>query len=325
MRKVSRWVNPGAHAGAGQPASSWVTAPSHCPQIPCWAPCWAIIVKMRYSSCQQRLSTDFRNVIEAEWRIYASVNLTIIGSDNGLSPGRRQAIIWTNAWILLIRTLGTNFSEILSEIHIFSFTKIHLKMSSGKRRPFCLCLNVLTPPFKGLGKDDFKTRWGSFEVWDLVRLILEDFTVCWPGVYMFWYQRHICYCSIVITKLIKGCKMSTIMSRSLDVFDKNMGNLGQNGWHFADDIFRHIFLNKDIKISLKFVRCKIDNMSELVPVMAWHWTGDKPLPAPVYWPNSWAHYCANSTVSLNDNNQCRLFIDITIHGDVNKQSTLIIV
>ena len=33
--------------------------------------------------------------------------LTIIGSDNGLSPGRRQAIIWTNAGILLIGTLGT--------------------------------------------------------------------------------------------------------------------------------------------------------------------------------------------------------------------------
>ena len=40
--------------------------------------------------------------------------LTTIGSDNGLSPGRRQAIIWTNDGILLIRTLGTNFSEILS-------------------------------------------------------------------------------------------------------------------------------------------------------------------------------------------------------------------
>ena len=39
--------------------------------------------------------------------------LTIIGSDNGLSPGRRQAIIWTNAGILLIRTLGTIFREIL--------------------------------------------------------------------------------------------------------------------------------------------------------------------------------------------------------------------
>ena len=46
--------------------------------------------------------------------------LSIIGSDNGLSPGRRQAIIWTNAEILLIRTLGTNVSEILSEIHTFS-------------------------------------------------------------------------------------------------------------------------------------------------------------------------------------------------------------
>ena len=42
--------------------------------------------------------------------------LTIIGSDNGLSPGRRQAIIWTNAGILLIGPLGTNFSEIFIEI-----------------------------------------------------------------------------------------------------------------------------------------------------------------------------------------------------------------
>ena len=47
-------------------------------------------------------------------------NLTIIGSDNGLSPGRRQAITWTNAGILLIGTLGTNFSEMLIEIHTFS-------------------------------------------------------------------------------------------------------------------------------------------------------------------------------------------------------------
>ena len=69
--------------------------------------------------------------------------LTIIGSDNGLSPGRRQAIIWTNARILLIRTLGTNFSEILSKIPAFSFKKMHLKMSSAKWRQFCVGLNVL--------------------------------------------------------------------------------------------------------------------------------------------------------------------------------------
>ena len=71
-------------------------------------------------------------------------DLTSIGSDNGLSPGRRQAIIRTNAGILLIRPLGTNFSEFLVEILIFSFKKMRLKVSSAKRRPFCLCLNELT-------------------------------------------------------------------------------------------------------------------------------------------------------------------------------------
>ena len=70
-------------------------------------------------------------------------DLTNIGSDNGLSPGRRQAITWTNDGILLIRTLGTNFSEILSETHSFSFWKMHLKMSSAKWRLFCLGLNEL--------------------------------------------------------------------------------------------------------------------------------------------------------------------------------------
>ena len=58
---------------------------------------------------------------------------------------RRQAIIWTNAGILLtkLKPLGTNFSEILIEIHTFSFKKIHFKMSTGKWRPFCLGPNVL--------------------------------------------------------------------------------------------------------------------------------------------------------------------------------------
>ena len=71
------------------------------------------------------------------------VYLTIIASDNGLSPSQRQAIIWTNARILLIRPLETNFSEILIEIHTFSFKKMRLNMLSAKRRPFCLGLNVL--------------------------------------------------------------------------------------------------------------------------------------------------------------------------------------
>ena len=68
---------------------------------------------------------------------------TNIGSDNGSLPGRYQAIIWTNAGILLIGTLGSNFREISIEIPILLFKKMHLKMSSGKWRPFCLGLNML--------------------------------------------------------------------------------------------------------------------------------------------------------------------------------------
>ena len=57
----------------------------------------------------------------------------------------------------------------------------------------------------------------------------------------------------------------------------------QNGRHFADDIFKRIFLNGNvgisIKISLKFVpKGPINNKSALVQVMAWRQTGDKPLP-----------------------------------------------
>ena len=78
--------------------------------------------------------------------------LTIIGLDNGLSPGRCQAIIWTNAGILLIWPLGTSLNEILIEIHTFLFKKMHLKLSSGKRRPFSLGLNVI------LGKTEPSTE-----------------------------------------------------------------------------------------------------------------------------------------------------------------------
>ena len=70
--------------------------------------------------------------------------LSIIGSDNGLSPGRRQTIIWTNAGILSIGPIGAIFNDKVIEIHTFSLKKIHFKMSSGKWQPFCLGLNVLT-------------------------------------------------------------------------------------------------------------------------------------------------------------------------------------
>ena len=68
--------------------------------------------------------------------------ITIIGSDNGLLPGWCPAIIWTNAGTLLIGTLGTNLNQILSDIHIFSFREMYLKMSYGKWKPFCLDFNM---------------------------------------------------------------------------------------------------------------------------------------------------------------------------------------
>ena len=94
--------------------------------------------------------------------------LTIISSDNSLSSNRRQAIIWTNAGIFLFGPLGTNFSEIVIEIHAFSFKKIHLKMSSAKWRPCCLGLKVLRHNCKfraGGGVEWWRSRllW-----WDLV-------------------------------------------------------------------------------------------------------------------------------------------------------------
>ena len=70
-------------------------------------------------------------------------NLTIVGSDNGLSPGRRQPIIWTSAGILLIAPIGTNFCKILIGILTFALKKMRLKVSSTKWLPFCLGLNVL--------------------------------------------------------------------------------------------------------------------------------------------------------------------------------------
>ena len=69
--------------------------------------------------------------------IYASVNRVIIGSGNGLSPFRRQAISQTNAHLLSVGPLGTYFSEIRNILQHFSFKKMYLERSSVKWRPFC--------------------------------------------------------------------------------------------------------------------------------------------------------------------------------------------
>ena len=92
--------------------------------------------------------------------------LTIIGSDNGLSLGRRQAIIWSNDGILLIRPLGTNFGEISFGIQTSSLKKMHLKMSSAKWRPFCLSLNVLM-----MEPDGYIISWWRYDMERLSTLL----------------------------------------------------------------------------------------------------------------------------------------------------------
>ena len=92
--------------------------------------------------------------------------LSIIDSDNGLSPGRRQAIIWTKAGILWIGPLGTNFSEILIEIQTFSLKKIRFKMSSAKCCPFRLGLNVLSEMQYAI-HTNFNHRWSDKPKWPL--------------------------------------------------------------------------------------------------------------------------------------------------------------
>ena len=83
---------------------------------------------------------------------------TTIGSDNDLSPGRRQAIIWTKAGILLIGPLGINFRDILSEIHTFSPKKMRLKTPSAKWWPSCLGLESM---FLSSGYHPTRTNLGS--------------------------------------------------------------------------------------------------------------------------------------------------------------------
>ena len=75
--------------------------------------------------------------------------LTVIGSDNGLSPDQSQAIIWTNAGTVLIGPLGINFSRIVIKHYTFSIKKMHLKMTCGKWRPHCLGLSVLKSKLHG--------------------------------------------------------------------------------------------------------------------------------------------------------------------------------
>ena len=79
----------------------------------------------------------------------------------------------------------------------------------------------------------------------------------------------------------------------------------QNGRHFADNTFKRIFMNENVRISinisLKFVsKCLIKNIPALVQIMAWRRPGDKPLSEPMI-INLLTHICILN--ELNNVNQ----------------------
>ena len=88
--------------------------------------------------------------------------------------------------------------------------------------------------------------------------------------------------------MISGVMMSTVLSLFVLLAMGCLNTLRprQNGRHFADDIFKCIFLNENVwipsKISLKFVpQGTINNIPGLVQIMAWRRPGDKPLSGPM--------------------------------------------
>ena len=115
---------------------------------------------------------SMNQLISPKCRIYASVNRVSNVSDNGMSPIRHQAIIWTNTGLLAIGPLGTNFSEILIKIQNFSFTKMHLKISSAKWRPFCP------------GRDEWRVNWKSLLCVQLCYIQSANFMCYGRGCFM---------------------------------------------------------------------------------------------------------------------------------------------
>ena len=117
-----------------------------------WFRWWLGVIKQKViwvnvdqNLCHHMASLSRNKLMYWGWMMHIYISkLTIIGSDNGLSPVWHQAIIRTDAGILVIGHLGTHFSEIFIEIYRFSFKKMYLKTLSRKWWPLCLSLNVLT-------------------------------------------------------------------------------------------------------------------------------------------------------------------------------------
>ena len=107
-----------------------------------WKICHPFIIKQIYAS----LTPTFRYCVTKYGQIATcqTVILTHWGRVTHKYYGKLTII---SPGLSPIGPLGTNFSEIVIEIYIFSFKNMYLNKPSGKCRPFCLDLNVLRQDF----------------------------------------------------------------------------------------------------------------------------------------------------------------------------------
>ena len=104
----------------------------------------------------------------------------------------------------------------------------------------------------------------------------------------------------------------------------------QNGRHFADDIFKCIFLNENFrishKISLKFVsEGPIDNIPALVQIMAWRWPGNKPLSDSIMIIYIYASLGLNEIGTLTIKTYRQTAVNQSVVGRVNQQDFFFLV
>ena len=114
---------------------------------------------------------------------------------------------------------------------------------------------------------------------------LTDFYQCFCQT-AFWYVIAVMRVQSAITKKLmdcwplEHCFIAVTISRLFTTLRP------RHGRHFPDDIFKCIFLNENVSISikiwLKFVpKGPINTFPALVQIMAWHRAGYKPLSEPM--------------------------------------------
>ena len=135
----------------------------------------------------------------------------------------------------------------------------------------------------------------------------ENDSACWSSEVILISKFYLIPLAVVLSHIYIVLDTGLVMMtpwpedmRALDPWEK----MTQNGRHFANDTFKRIFLNENVrisnKISPKFVpEGPINNIPALVQIMAWRRPGDKPLSEPMV-VSSLTHICVTWPQWVND-------------------------